>query len=218
MALTGSATQEDGGKLPMQEITAVLKLLGMFLTAMSPLLLLPLFAADAQGRRWVEGRTGLCIFGVGVSTILTFLIAVNWDLVAPYAETSFVGLHSVFNVAKKVPGELVDWLQSGEGFYLLLKVFATLAVISLFSVRVLPILQKWLSSLKRRIKGRDINLEPRSVNREEIAASRERQQEELQEKARERDELLRQRRLARVAEEEQRMSQRFARGVGRYAR
>ncbi|KAG0610994.1 hypothetical protein M758_7G106600 [Ceratodon purpureus] len=97
MALTGSATQEDGGKLPMQEITAVLKLLGMFLTAMSPLLLLPLFAADAQGRRWVEGRTGLCIFGVGVSTILTFLIAVNWDLVAPYAETSFVGLHSVFN-------------------------------------------------------------------------------------------------------------------------
>ena len=45
------------------------------------------------------------------------------------------------------------------------------------------------------------------MQREEIAASRERQQQELQEKARERDELLRQRRLARVAEEEQRMSQ-----------
>lgn len=218
MAFTGSAPHEDGGQLPMQEITAVLMLLGMFLTAMSPLLLLPLCLTDAQGRRWVGGRTGLCIFGVGVSTILAFLITVNWHLVAPYAETSLVGLHSVFNVAKQVPGDLVDWLQSGEGFYLLLKVFATFAVISLFCARVVPILQKGLSSLKGRVKGTDTSLEPRSVNREEIAASRERQQQELQEKARQKDELLRQRRLARVAEEEQRMLQRFGRGVGRYAR
>jgi hypothetical protein len=38
------------------------------------------------------------------------------------------------------------------------------------------------------------------MQREEIAASRERQQQELQEKARQKDELLRQRRLARVAD------------------
>jgi len=42
------------------------------------------------------------------------------------------------------------------------------------------------------------------MKREEIAASRERQQQELQEKAREKDELVRQRRLARAIEEEQR--------------
>jgi hypothetical protein len=34
MAFTGSAPHEDGGNLPMQEISAVLMLLGMFLTAM----------------------------------------------------------------------------------------------------------------------------------------------------------------------------------------
>jgi hypothetical protein len=67
-------------------------------------------------------------------------------------------------VAKQVPGDLVDWLQSGEGFYLLLKVFATFAVISLFCARVVPLLQKGLSSLKGRVKGTDTSLEPRSVN------------------------------------------------------
>jgi hypothetical protein len=63
----------------------------------APLLLLPLCLTDAQGRRWVGGKTGLCIFGVGVSTILAFLITVNWHLVAPYAETSCGSLQSVFN-------------------------------------------------------------------------------------------------------------------------
>ena len=63
----------------------------------APLLLLPFCLTDAQGRRWVGGRTGLCIFGVGISTILAFLITVNWHLVAPYVERSLVGLHSVFN-------------------------------------------------------------------------------------------------------------------------
>lgn len=62
----------------------------------APLLLLPLFLTDAQGRRCVGGRTGICIFGVGVLTVLAFLITVNWRLVAPYAETYFEGLHSVF--------------------------------------------------------------------------------------------------------------------------
>ena len=63
----------------------------------APLLLLPLFLTDAQGRRWVGNRTGLSIFVVGVSIILAFLTTVNWHLVAPYAETSFVTLQAAFN-------------------------------------------------------------------------------------------------------------------------
>lgn len=76
----------------------------------------------------------------------------------------FGGYTTLWTVAKQLPGDLVDWLQSGEGVYLLLKVFATFAVIALFCGRVLPILQKGLNSLKARVKGNDISLEPRSVN------------------------------------------------------
>lgn len=49
------------------------------------------------------------------------------------------------------------------------------------------------------------NSEWRLWQREEIAASRDRQQHELQEKAREKDELTRQRRLAHATEQEQRL-------------
>lgn len=63
----------------------------------APLLLLPLFLTDEQGRRWVAVRTGLCIFGVGFLTILFALATNNWHVVAPYAETSFAGLLSLFN-------------------------------------------------------------------------------------------------------------------------
>jgi len=67
-------------------------------------------------------------------------------------------------VAKELPGDLVDWFQSGEGFYLFLKAFMTFAMIALFCARVLPILQKRLDSLKVQIKGNEVSLEPRSVN------------------------------------------------------
>jgi len=211
----GSAPNQDGGT--MDEIRAILFLLLMFLTAMSPVLLLPLFLTDAQGRRWVRRRTCFYIFGIGFLGLLLALVTINWRVVAPYAETSFAGLHSLFNVVTQIPGDVVDWFESGEGLYFFLKALMTFAIIALFCARVLPILQKGLVSLKAQIKRSEASVEPRSVNREEIAASRERQQQQLQEKAREKDELTRQRRLAHATEQEQRL-QRWGQGVGRYAR
>lgn len=215
MAVTWSTLDQDGGS--MDEMKAIVFILGMFLAAMSPLVLLPLFLTDAEGRRWVRGRTSLCIFGVGVLAIVSALVTVNWHVVAPYAETSSAISQALFKVAKQFPGDVVDWFQSGQGLYFFLKVFVAFAVIALFCARVLPFLQKGLDTFKAQIKGNDVRSEPRTVNREEIAASRERQQQELQEKARHKDELLRQRRLARATEEEKRNS-RFGQGVGRYAR
>nr|XP_024395879.1 uncharacterized protein LOC112292029 isoform X2 [Physcomitrium patens] len=171
----------------------------------APLLLVPLFLTDSQGRRWIGAKIGLCIFGFGFTTILGVLTTTNWRVVAPYVGMSLEALQSAFNVAKELPGDLAEWLDSGKGFYLLIKTFVAFAVVALLCGSAFPMLQRRFNSLKVRIKGTDASLEPRSVNREEIAASRSRQQLELQEKAREKDELLRQRRVARIAQEEQRL-------------
>uniref|UniRef100_A9TQU0 Uncharacterized protein n=1 Tax=Physcomitrium patens TaxID=3218 RepID=A9TQU0_PHYPA len=160
----GSAPSEDGVKPPIHESSAILLLLGSFLAAMSPLLLVPLFLTDSQGRRWIGAKIGLCIFGFGFTTILGVLTTTNWRVVAPYVGMSLEALQSAFNVAKELPGDLAEWLDSGKGFYLLIKTFVAFAVVALLCGSAFPMLQRRFNSLKVRIKGTDASLEPRSVN------------------------------------------------------
>ncbi|CAM6013620.1 unnamed protein product [Sphagnum balticum] len=68
----------------MSETSAVLLLVGLFLAAMTPLTLLPLFLTDSQGRRRVGVITAVSILAAGVSTLVAVFVGMKWNSMGDY--------------------------------------------------------------------------------------------------------------------------------------
>ncbi|CAK9860398.1 unnamed protein product [Sphagnum jensenii] len=212
-----SAYEGDEMVVPvMSETSAVLLLVGLFLAAMTPLTLLPLFLRDSQGRRRVGVITAVSILAAGVSTLVAVFVGMKWNSMGDYGEMVHSGIALLYAMTR-LPENIILWMDSGEGLRFIFQVlFSCVSCIFLCSW-ILPVLQKGASFFHTQTQGTD----NKSVSPEDVAALRLRQQEELdkraQESAQKKKELLQQRRLMRIAEHNQKF-QSSGHGAGRYAR